>query len=168
MTDIPRNQSPFMGKIERTYKHSTPDYPERAEAPAGAPNILMILLDDIGFGQAGVSGGPVPTPHMDTIAGRGTKFTRFHTTSLCSPTWAALLTGRNHHRVGFGTIVEGSTGFPGYNCALPPSAATIGKTLTLNGYNTAWFGKPQHPGLGIECRRPVRPMAHRTVTSPRT
>jgi arylsulfatase A-like enzyme len=141
MTDIPQPQAPFAGKIERNYKDSTPAYPDGVQAPAGAPNILMILLDDIGFGQAGVSGGPVPTPNMDALAGRGTKYTRFHTTSLCSPTRAALLTGRNHHRVGFGTIVEGSTGYPGYNCALPPSAATIGKTLTINGYNTAWFGK---------------------------
>ena len=128
-----RSARPFRSRSRRTLG--------RVTAPAGAPNILLILLDDIGFGQAGVSGGPVPTPHMSALAGQAAQLTRFHTTSLCSPTRAALLTGRNHHRVGFGTIVEGSTGFPGYNCALPNTAATFAKTLAMNGYNTAWFGK---------------------------
>jgi arylsulfatase len=140
-SSIPYGQEAFSGSIGKTISESRPSYPQRVAAPAGAPNILLILLDDIGFGQAGVSGGPVPTPHMSALAGQSAQLTRFHTTSLCSPTRAALLTGRNHHRVGFGTIVEGSTGFPGYNCALPNTAATVAKTLTLNGYNTAWFGK---------------------------
>jgi len=138
---IPFAESGFTGSIGKTFPESSPAYPERVGPPAGAPNILLILLDDIGFGQAGVSGGPVPTPNMDALAGRSAQLNRFHTTSLCSPTRAALLTGRNHHRVGFGTIVEGSTGFPGYNCALPNTAATVAKVLTLNGYSTAWFGK---------------------------
>src|SRR6478609_19043 len=97
---IPFAESGFAGSIGKTFPESTPAYPERMTPPAGAPNILLILLDDIGFGQAGVSGGPVPTPHMDALAGRSARLNRFHTTSLCSPTRAALLTGRNHHRVG--------------------------------------------------------------------
>jgi arylsulfatase A-like enzyme len=138
---VPYPEPPFAGKLGRTVPESTPAYPQRVAAPDGSPNIVVIMLDDIGFGQAGVSGGPVPTPHMDSLGERSATLNRFHTTSLCSPTRAALLTGRNHHHVGFGTIVEGSTGFPGYNCAIPNTAATVAATLKLNGYNTAWFGK---------------------------
>jgi arylsulfatase A-like enzyme len=138
---LPYPAPPFTGKIGRTVADSSPAYPERVSAPEDAPNILLILLDDIGFGQAGVSGGPAPTPHMDAFGVSAATLNRFHTTSLCSPTRAALLTDRNHHRVGFGTIVEGSTGFPGYNCAIPNTAASVAATLTMNGYNTAWFGK---------------------------
>ncbi|MEU8794880.1 arylsulfatase [Streptomyces sp. NPDC048643] len=140
-TAIPYPDPPFTGHIGRTYQDSTPDYPQPAGPPAGAPNVLLILLDDIGFGQASVSGGPAATPHMEALAATGVSYNQFHTTSLCSPTRAALLTGRNHHRVGFGTITEGSSGYPGYNCALPRSAASIGAIMTANGYSTAWFGK---------------------------
>jgi arylsulfatase A-like enzyme len=139
--DVPYAEPAFTGHLGKTLAESAPAYPERPAPAAGAPNILLIMLDDIGFGQAGVSGGPVDTPFMDGVRDDSAVLTRFHTTSLCSPTRAALLTGRNHHRVGFGTIVEGSTGFPGYNCALPNTAATIAATLTMNGYSTAWFGK---------------------------
>ena len=138
---IPYPEPAFAGHLGRTVPESTPAYPERVGAPDGAPNVVVIMLDDIGFGQAGVSGGPVPTPHMDALGASSAMLNRFHTTSLCSPTRAALLTGRNHHHVGFGTIVEASSGFPGYNCAIPNSAATVAETLKLNGYNTAWFGK---------------------------
>lgn len=138
---IPYPDGPYHGRIEETYRESTPDFPPPVTAPPDAPNVLMILLDDIGFGQASVSGGPAATPHMEALAATGVGYTRFHTTSLCSPTRAALLTGRNHHRVGLGTAVEGATGHPGYNCALPRSAASLGAILTGNGYSTAWFGK---------------------------
>jgi arylsulfatase A-like enzyme len=138
---IPYPDPPFRGRISRTYRDSAPDYPPPVTAPPDAPNVLLILLDDIGFGQASVSGGPAATPHMEALAASGVGYTRFHTTSLCSPTRAALLTGRNHHRVGFGAGTEGAAGFPGYNCALPRSAASIGAILTGNGYSTAWFGK---------------------------
>jgi hypothetical protein len=102
--DLPRDREPFGGSAGRTLGDCTPSYPQPTMAPDGAPNVLLIMLDDIGFGQAGVSGGPVPTPNMDALAGRDLTFGRFHTTFLCSPPRAALLTGRNHHRVGFGTI----------------------------------------------------------------
>lgn len=140
-TAIPQPDPPFGGTIGHTYKDSTPAYPQPVRAPAGAPNVLLVLLDDIGFGQASVSGGPAATPHLEALAATGVSYNQFHTTSLCSPTRAALLTGRNHHRVGFGTITEGATGYPGFNCALPRSAASIGSIMTAGGHSTAWFGK---------------------------
>jgi len=110
-------------------------------APAGAPNILLVLLDDVGFAAASTFGGPVPTPHYEALAARGLRYNRFHTTAMCSPTRAALLTGRNHHRVGMGGIVDLAFGEPGYTSILPKSAATLGRVLQLNGYATAWLGK---------------------------
>jgi len=110
-------------------------------APKGAPNILLILTDDTGFGASSTFGGPIPTPTLDRVAARGIRYNNFHTTALCSPTRAALLTGRNHHSVGFGNISEFATGYPGYDSILPKSAGTIGNILVNNGYNTSWFGK---------------------------
>ena len=109
--------------------------------PAGAPNILLILTDDVGFGASSTFGGPIPTPTFDRLASSGLRFTRFHTTALCSPTRAALLTGRNHHSVGSGVITEIGTGYPGYTSIIPKSAATVGEILRQNGYATSWFGK---------------------------
>ncbi|GLU50264.1 arylsulfatase [Nocardiopsis ansamitocini] len=109
--------------------------------PAGAPNILMILLDDVGFGASGAFGGPVHTPTAERLAGAGLSYTRFHTTALCSPTRAALLTGRNHHAVGMGHITETATPSPGYTSQRPDSATPLPEILRLNGYNTAQFGK---------------------------
>ncbi|PHR61856.1 MAG: hypothetical protein COA43_01415 [Robiginitomaculum sp.] len=106
-----------------------------------APNILIVLMDDIGFSADSTFGGPIPTPHLDNLAAEGLLYNRFHTTAMCSPTRASLLTGRNHHRVEMGGIVNLAVGTPGYSSVLPKSAATIGKVLTDNGYNTAWFGK---------------------------
>src|SRR5262249_50129166 len=123
------------------YRDSKPDFAKSIRAPEGAPNILLILLDDIGFGQPGVFGGPIPTPALDDLAARGLRYTDLNTTSLCSPTRAALLTGRNHHSVGMGTIPELATGYPGYNSILPKNAGTIAQVLRGNGYNTAAFGK---------------------------
>jgi arylsulfatase len=109
--------------------------------PKGAPNVLLILLDDAGYGANSTFGGVIPTPTLDKIAANGLRYTNFHSTSLCSPTRGALLTGRNHHSVGFGVISEVATGFPGYNSVMGPENATIAKILGENGYRSAWWGK---------------------------
>ena len=109
--------------------------------PAGAPNVLVILLDDVGFGASSVFGGPVDTPVAQRLADGGLRYTRFHTTALCSPTRQALLTGRNHHSVGMGAITELATAAPGYNTIRPNTKATLAETLRLNGYATAQVGK---------------------------
>ncbi|HUD90090.1 arylsulfatase [Sphingobium sp.] len=116
-------------------------YPPIARAPLGAPNILLVLTDDIGFGVASAFGGPVPTPNLERLAASGLKYNRFHTTAMCSPTRAALLTGRNHHAVGTGSLTDFPMGTPGYTGMIPKSAATIAEVLRDNGYNTAFLGK---------------------------
>lgn len=108
---------------------------------AGTPNVLLVLMDDVGFGATTTFGGLVPTPALDAIAAQGLRYNRFHTTAMCSPTRAALLTGRNHHAVGTGSIVNVALDEPGYTSAIPKSAATIGAVLRSAGYNTSWFGK---------------------------
>lgn len=138
---LPKPDPAFKGKIGETYKESTPSYPQPVKAPKGAPNVLLILLDDTGFGMASTFGGPVPTPNMDKLARNGLSFTRFHTTALCSPTRAALLAGRNHHTVSTGTITECGTGYPGYTGIIPRSCALVSQTLRDNGYATSIFGK---------------------------
>ncbi len=110
-------------------------------APAAAPNILLVLLDDVGFGAASTFGGPCNTPTAQRLAGNGLRYNRFHTTALCSPTRAALLTGRNHHSVHTGCIMEGGTGFPGYDTLMGKNTATVAEILKQSGYNTSWFGK---------------------------
>src|SRR5262249_28123406 len=107
----------------------------------GAPNILLILTDDVGFGAASPFGGPVPTSTMDRLAKEGLRFNNFHTTALCSPTRSALLSGRNHHSNATGVIMELGTGYPGYNSLMPKSSGTFAEVLKQNGYNTAWYGK---------------------------
>lgn len=114
---------------------------QESKAPVGAPNILMILTDDVGFAATSTFGGPIPNPAFDELAARGLRYNEFHTTAMCAPTRAALLTGRNHHSIGFGAIPEVATGFPGYHTVLPKTAATIAKVLSQNGYNTAMLGK---------------------------
>ena len=109
--------------------------------PAGAPNVLVVLLDDVGFGASSTFGGPIDTPTFERLAAAGLKYTRFHTTALCSPTRAALLTGRNHHSVGMGGITEIATSAPGYSSIRPNTCAPLAETLRLNGYSTAQFGK---------------------------
>ncbi|MDF5739811.1 MULTISPECIES: arylsulfatase [unclassified Nostoc] len=131
----------FKGKIGITYKDSEPDFPQPITAPAKAPNVLLVILDDVGFGQASTFGGPVETPNLTRLAERGLRYNQFHTTALCSPTRAALLTGRNHHSVNTGVVEELATGYPGYTAILPKSAATVAEVLRQNGYNTAAFGK---------------------------
>ena len=138
---LPKPEQPFKGKIARTAKESTPDFPRGVEAPKGAPNVLLILTDDVGFGASSVFGGPIQTPNFQRLADSGLRYNMFHTTALCSPTRAALITGRNHHSVASGVITEMATGFPGYNSLVPKSAGSVGEVLRENGYNTSWFGK---------------------------
>lgn len=140
-TYLPEPDPTFKGKIGLTPADSVKDFPAAVTAPEGAPNILIILTDDVGFGASSTFGGPIPTPTMDRIANAGLRFNNFHTTALCSPTRAALLTGRNHHSVATGVIMEAGVGFPGYNTLVPQSKRGLGDILKLNGYNTAWFGK---------------------------
>ncbi len=131
----------FGGTIKQEALQSKPWWPPRVVPPEGAPNVLMIITDDAGFGVPSTFGGVVPTPAMDQLAEEGLRYTRVFSTALCSPTRASLITGRNHHSVGFGVISEQSTGYPGYNSIIPKDKATIGRILLENGYNTAWFGK---------------------------
>jgi len=138
---LPRPEQPFGGRIGITTQDSVKDFPKEVEAPKGAPNILVILTDDVGFGASSTFGGPIPTPTMERLAKSGLRYTQFHTTALCSPTRAALLSGRNHHSAATGVIMEAGTGFPGYNTLMPRSDGTFAEVLKQNGYNTAWYGK---------------------------
>src|SRR5579883_353245 len=131
----------FNGVIGFTYKQSQPAWPALPTARPGAPNVVIFLLDDVGFANLGSYGGPIHTPNIDRIAARGLRYNNFTTTALCSPTRAALLTGRNHHAVGFGTIIEAATGYPGYDGLLPDDAGTLPTILKLNGYATYAIGK---------------------------
>jgi arylsulfatase len=139
---LPRPDFHFAGDVGRTYLESDPpQFPQPTRAPKGAPNILLILIDDVGFGQFSTFGGGVPSPTMDRLAAEGLRFNHFHTTALCSPTRAALITGRNHHSTSFAGITEVATGYDGYTCILPKSCGTVGEVLRQNGYMTAWIGK---------------------------
>ncbi len=138
---LPLAEPAFSGKIGKTYQDSESAWPELPKPPVGAPNVLLILLDDVGFGQASTFGGPVPTHALDKLAAEGLRYTRFHTTAICGPSRAALITGRNHHNCGTGFLSEWATGFPSYNNMIPQSTATIGRILKENGYATSWFGK---------------------------
>lgn len=138
---LPMEEPPFGGTIGTTYQQSTAEWPALPTPPKGAPNVVIILLDDVGFGQVSTFGGPVQTPALDALAARGLRYNRFHTTAICGPSRAALITGRNHHNCGSGFLAEWATGFPSYNCMIPQSTATIGRILKDNGYNTSWFGK---------------------------
>ena len=144
---LPPPPPKFGGVIKEKASESTPWWPPRIVPPKGAPNVLLIMTDDQGFGAPSTFGGVIPTPAMDRIAKEGLRYTNFHSTSLCSPTRAALITGRNHHSVGFGVVGEIVTGFPGYDSIIPLEKGTIGKILKDNGYATSWFGKDHNtPG----------------------
>jgi len=136
-----KKETDFGGVIGRTYKESESWWPEPVKAPEGSPNVVFIILDDVGFSQLGCYGSQIETPNMDRLARNGLLFNNFHTTALCSPTRACLLTGRNHHSVGAGTITELATGYPGYNARIPQSAATIAHLLRAHGYHTLALGK---------------------------
>jgi arylsulfatase len=140
-TVLPLPESPFRGKIGKTVAESVQDFPRPVMPPKGAPNIILILLDDVGFGHPSTFGGPVSMPTLDRLAARGLKYNRFHTTAMCTPTRAALLTGRNHHSAANGAITNFATGFPGYNSMWPQSTACIAEVLRANGYGTAALGK---------------------------
>jgi arylsulfatase A-like enzyme len=138
---LPPPPLPFGGVIKETAAGSTSYWPPRVVPPKGAPNVLLIMTDDQGYGVAGTFGGVIPTPALDRVAAAGLRFTEFHSTALCSPTRAALITGRNHHDVGYGVIGELATGYPGYDSIIGPENASIGRILRDNGYATSWFGK---------------------------
>jgi arylsulfatase A-like enzyme len=138
---VPPPPPPFGGQIGLDASQSKPCWPAKVVPPKGAPNVLLIMTDDAGYGVSGTFGGVIPTPSMDRIAKMGLRYTQFHSTALCSPTRAALITGRNHHSVGFGVVTEQSTGYPGYNSIIGPENATIAEVLKENGYATSWFGK---------------------------
>ena len=138
---LPPPPPPFTGQIELNADQSKPGWPARIVPPKGAPNILLIMTDDVGFSAPSTFGGVIPTPALDRIAAEGLRYTNFHSTSLCSPTRAALITGRNHHSVGFGVVSEAASGYPGYDSVIGRDSATIGRILLENGYRTSWFGK---------------------------
>lgn len=138
---IPAPPFKFGGRIEGDATQSQPYWPPRIVPPQGAPNILLIITDDSGYGVPSTFGGVIPTPALDRIAQNGLRYTNFHSTALCSPTRAALITGRNHHSAGYGVIAEQATGYPGYDSVITRDKATIGRIFKDNGYHTAWFGK---------------------------
>jgi arylsulfatase len=138
---LPAPDPKFSGVIKNDALQSKPWWAPRVVPPKGAPNVLLVITDDAGFGVPSTFGGVIPTPAMDRIAENGLRYNRMFSTALCSPTRAALITGRNHHSAGFGVISEQSTGFPGYNSIIGKDKATIGRVLLENGYATAWFGK---------------------------
>ncbi|MBR0670474.1 arylsulfatase [Roseomonas soli] len=138
---LPSPTPPFTGAILPNAVDSTSAWPPQVMPPERAPNVLLILTDDVGFAAPSTFGGVIPTPTLQAVADTGLRYTTFHTTALCSPTRAALLTGRNHHQVGFGNVSELATGYPGYNSVIPRETATVAAILQQNGYATAWFGK---------------------------
>ena len=138
---LPPPDPKFGGVIKDTAADSKPYWPPTVVPPKGAPNVLLIMTDDQGYGVTSTFGGVIPTPAMDRIAKAGLRYTQFHSTALCSPTRAALITGRNHHSSGFGVISEQATGYPGYDSVIAKDCATVGQILKDNGYATSWFGK---------------------------
>lgn len=138
---LPKPDPAFTGKVTRSRDESKPEWPQAPTAPAGAPNVVVILLDDVGFAATNVFGGPVDTPELKKLAENGLRYNRFHVNAMCSPTRAALLSGRNSHQMAFGNIAELAAGYPGYNAEWPKNSASIAEVLKLNGYSTAAFGK---------------------------
>src|ERR1700748_2758941 len=138
---LPPPDPKFGGVIKEKASESTPWWAPHVVPPKGAPNVLLIMTDDVGFSAPGTFGGVIPTPALDRIAAAGLRYTNFHSTSLCSPTRAAIITGRNHHVAGFGVVDEIGTGYPGYDSIILKANGTIGNILKENGYATSWFGK---------------------------
>ncbi|MGH7187153.1 MAG: sulfatase-like hydrolase/transferase, partial [Pseudomonadota bacterium] len=136
---IPEPQYPHSTVIDA--RNATPPPRFEIKAPTNAPNVLIVLVDDMGFGQSSAFGGPIHMPTVERLANNGLRYNQFHTTALCSPTRAALLSGRNHHSASTGVIMELATGFPGYNSLMSKSNGTFAEVLKQNGYNTAWYGK---------------------------
>ena len=140
-TVLPIPTAPFDGRIAENVLDSTPGTMRPVGAPAGAPNVLIFMSDDVGFAMSSAFGGPVPTPNFDRLAAQGERYNRFHTTGICSPSRAALLTGRNHHNAGNGWLSDVPSPYPGYGGRMIPETATVAQILRLNGYSTAMFGK---------------------------
>ena len=141
-TALPAPERPWTQKVGRSVAETgAPQWPARPTAPKGAPNVLLIMTDDVGFGATSTFGGPIPTPTFDALARSGARYNRFNTTALCSPTRAALLTGRIPQNVGMGNVTNLPTGYEGYTSVIPKSAATVAEILRQNGYGTAMFGK---------------------------
>ncbi len=138
---IPNPAQRFGGNIQLNAAQSTPFWPARVVPPKGSPNILLVLTDDTGYGAGSTFGGVIPMPVLDQLANRGLRYTNINSTALCSPSRAALITGRNHHNVGFGNVAEASTGFPGYDANIGRDSVSVAAILRANGYNTSWYGK---------------------------
>jgi arylsulfatase len=138
---LPKADPAFKGKVDIDVRKSTPSWSQPVTAPKGAPNILLILVDDVGFSTTSTFGGPVDTPNFTKLAAEGLRYNEFHVNALCSPSRAALLSGRNAHEIGFGTVAELGAGYPGYNTLWPKSSASVAEVLKDNGYSTAAFGK---------------------------
>lgn len=138
---MPWQGTPFRGRIGLTVEESTPDWPTPRRPPEGTPNVLYIVLDDVGFGHLGCYGSPIATPNMDRLAASGVRYGNFHTTAMCSPTRAAMLTGHNHHSSGMGLVAELAQGFPGYHAAMPPTHGMLSEILKERGFATFAVGK---------------------------
>ena len=138
---LPKPDPQFQGVISADSAKSRAAFPEEVTARQGAPNVVLILVDDVGFSATSTFGGAIQTPNFDRLASSGLRYNNFHVNSLCSPTRAALLSGRNNHQVGFGTVAEAASGFSGYNSLWPKNAASVAEVLKDNGYSTAAFGK---------------------------
>src|SRR5262245_17646713 len=136
---IPEPKRPFYTELDARKVKLPPHF--QVNAPAGAPNVVIVLIDDLGFGATSSFGGPIRTPTLDSLAQNGLRYTNFHTTALCSPTRAALKSGRNHHTVNMGFITEMATGFPGNTGQIPNRTASLAAIMRMNGYDTAAFGK---------------------------
>ena len=147
---------PFEGVIGRTYAESEAWWPPLPQAPDGAPNVIVVLLDDIGYAQFGCYGSDIRTPRFDALATHGRRYANFHTTALCSPTRACLLTGRNHHSNGMARVADLAAGFPGYNATIPKENGFLSEILVRNGYATYAVGKWH-----------LTPLAETTMGSPR-
>ena len=146
----------FRGVVGRYHTESVPWWPEPVRPPAGAPNVVLVVLDDVGFAQLGCFGSDIATPALDGLAAAGLRYTNFHTTALCSPTRATLLTGRNHHSNGMGRIIELSTGFPGYDARIPRANGLLSEMLVEHGYAAWAVGKWHLTQIGrASCRERV-------------
>ncbi len=157
-SSLPIMPPPFKGELTETEDDSTTYYPAKVKAPQDAPNVIVVMTDDVGFGSSSAFGGSVPTPSLDKLANEGLRYNRFHTTGICSPTRAALFTGRNHHAVGAGMLADLTSPYPGYSSRIPKTAATIAHILRGNGYNTAMFGKDHN--VPSADRSPAGPFDH--------
>ena len=159
---LPNPPQAFRGDIQTNATQSTPYWPALIVPPKGAPNVLLIMTDDVGFAAPSTFGGVIPTPTLDRVAAEGLRYTRFHTTALCSPTRAALLTGRNHHSVGTGVVVDQATGYPGYNSIIPRDAVAIGDPSAERLRHVLVRQGPQCAAVGGEPGRPLHQLAERT------